>query len=118
MPESKDATLLTPEQGRQLYDHIRAVEGLTSEKDDIQSDITERKTLCCSQLPINKDVLDFVLKRRKHNKGVVGNFDTMLELVEEAIAEVENERRDAHEIRDQIKTTIKVHEPVEVKDAF
>lgn len=91
---SHDARQLTEEEGRLLYDHLRAIESLTAEKDDIQADITERKKLATEQVPIQKDVLEFVLKRRKHGKGVTGNFDQMLEFVEEAITQIEMDRRE------------------------
>jgi hypothetical protein len=91
--QTHDARPLTKEEAEALYGHIRRIETLTAEKDDIQADITEAKTLCCEQLPVQKDVLDFVIKRRKANRGTVGNFDQMLEFLEEAVAEVENERR-------------------------
>lgn len=81
-------------EAEQLYDHIRRIEALTVEKDDIQGDINEAKALCCESLPVQKDVLDFVIKRRKANKSTVGNFDQMLELLEEAVAGVEAERRE------------------------
>lgn len=91
--QAHDPRSLTKEEAEQLYDGIRRVETLTVEKDDIQADINEAKTLLCEQLPVQKDVLDFIIKRRKANKGTVGNFDQMLEFLEEAVAEVENERR-------------------------
>jgi len=89
-----DARPLTEEEAKQLYDHIRAVEALNDEIKDIQSDKNERITLCCEVLPINKDVFDFVIKRRKAGRGTCGNFDSMLELVEEAVLAVEEQRRD------------------------
>lgn len=90
-----DARSLTKEEAVQLYEHIRAIESLEEEKKEISDDINERKTLCCEALPINKDVLNFVLKRRKAGRSTCGNFDTMLELVEEAIHTVEDQRRNA-----------------------
>jgi uncharacterized protein (UPF0335 family) len=90
-----DARALTKDEGAQLYDHIRAIESLEEEKKEISDDINERKTICCEALPINKDVLNFVLKRRKAGRSTCGNFDTMLELVEEAIHTVEEQRRNA-----------------------
>jgi hypothetical protein len=89
-----DARPLTDEEAQQLYGHIRAVEGLIAERDDINQDINERKTLCCEVLPINRDVFDFVIKRRKAGRGTCGNFDSMLELVEEGIQKVEATRRE------------------------
>lgn len=90
-----DARPLTREEGEQLYAHIRAIEALEEEKTEISNDINERKTLCCERLPVNKDVLNFVLKRRKAGRSTCGNFDQMLELVEEAVQAVEEQRRDA-----------------------
>lgn len=104
MPEEKDSEMgkqhhdarpLTKEEAQQLYEHLRAVEALNAEIKDIQEDKNERITLCCEVLPINKDVFDFVIKRRKAGRGVCGNFDQMLELVEEAVQTVEAQRRDA-----------------------
>jgi len=98
--KNKDAVALTREEATALYEHLRAIESLEADKADIQRDITERKTLVTESLPVQKDVLDFVLKRRKHSKGILNNFDTMLQLVEEAVAEVEAEH--AEETRDRI----------------
>lgn len=96
MPDTHhDARPLTAEEGQQLYDHIRAIEALEEERKEIADDIAERKTLCCERLPVNKDVLNFVLKRRKAGRSTCGNFDSMLELVEEAIHHVEDTRRTA-----------------------
>lgn len=89
--KSKDAEPLTKEQAQKLYAHVRAIEDMEVEKGEIAKDITERKALATAELPVQKDVLDFVLKRRKHSKGIVNNFDTMLQLVEEALGEVEEE---------------------------
>lgn len=94
MSKNHDAQALDREQATALYEHIRAIEALEADKKDIQEDITQRKTLVTESLPVQKDVLDFVLKRRKHSKGIVNNFDTMLQLVEEAVAEVEAEHAD------------------------
>jgi uncharacterized protein (UPF0335 family) len=94
-----EARPLTKEEGAQLYEHIRAIETLEEEKAEIAADIGERKTLCCERLPINKDVLNFVIKRRKAGRSTCGNFDDMLQLVEEAVHSVEHERRSAQPIR-------------------
>lgn len=90
-----DARPLTKEEAAQLYEHVRAIEALEEEKKEISDDINERKTLCCERLPVNKDVLNFVIKRRKAGRSTCGNFDSMLELVEEAIHAVEDQRRSA-----------------------
>jgi uncharacterized protein (UPF0335 family) len=100
-----DARPLTTEEGQQLYEHIRAIEALEEEKQEIADDISERKTLCCERLPINKDVLQFVLKRRKAGRSTCGNFDSMLELVEEAIHTVEDQRRNAGPSRDLVRSS-------------
>lgn len=107
--KSKDAVALTREQAEKLYESIRAIEGLEADKADIQRDILERKTLVSEQLPVQKDVLDFVLKRRKHSRGIVHNFDTMLQLVEEALHEVEGDH--AEEVRGRIKEAHDKHKP-------
>jgi len=105
--KSRDAEALTREQAEKLYDHVRAIESLEADKKDIQDDITQRKTLVTESMPVQKDVLDFVLKRRKHSKGILNNFDTMLQLVEEAIAEVETDHAD--DVRERISDAHRKH---------
>jgi hypothetical protein len=105
--KSKDAQSLTRDEAVKLYEGIRAVESIAADIKDLQDDLNQRKTLITEELPIQKDVLDFVLKRRKHSKGIVNNFDTMLQLVEEALAEVESEH--AEEVRDRIKDAAARH---------
>lgn len=100
--KSRDAEPLTRDQAEKLYEHIRAIEDLEGDVKEIRDDITERKKLVTESLPVQKDVLDFVLKRRKHSKGELCNFDTMLQLVEEAVAEVEQEHAD--ETRERIRS--------------
>jgi uncharacterized protein (UPF0335 family) len=105
--KSKDAVPLKREQAEKLYEHVRAIESLEADKADIQADITMKKTLVTETLPVQKDVLDFVLKRRKHSKGILSNFDTMLELVEEALAEVEGDH--AEDARERIAAAHNKH---------
>ena len=100
-----DATPLMREEAEKLYDGIRFIEGKEEDKKDIADEIKERKALITSQLPINGDVLDFVLKRRKASGGTRMNFDTMLEHVEEAIAKIEGEHAD--DVRAQIEKSWK-----------
>lgn len=99
--KSKDAVSLTREEAVKLYEGIRAVESIAADIKELQDDMNERKTLMTETLPVQKDVLEFVLKRRKHSKGIVNNFDTMLQLVEEALNEVEADHAD--EVREKIK---------------
>lgn len=92
--ERKAASPLTPEEGEKLYARIRSIESLEADKSDIQEEITEEKKLTTETLPIEKDVLDFVLKRRKASRGdpsVIESFDTMLEYVEDGIEKAERE---------------------------
>lgn len=105
--EPKQAAPINKEQAEHLYNHIRAIEALEADKKDIQEDITERKKLVTELLPINKDVLDLVIKRRKKTDSDNQNFDTMLEIVEEAVQEVE--KRHAKETRERIETARKNH---------
>lgn len=113
--KSKDAESLTREQAEKLYEHVRAIESLEADKKDIADDIAARKVLVTESMPVQKDVLDFVLKRRKHSKGILSNFDTMLQLVEEAIAEVEQDH--AEDVRERITDAHRKHsEPVDLFD--
>ncbi len=93
--EAHETRQLDRNEAVQLYDAIRAVESLQAEIDDIRSDLNERKQLACETLKIRKDVVDFIIKRRKTDRANVGDFDQMLEFLEEAVAEVERDRREA-----------------------
>lgn len=77
-----------------LYNDIRAVEELEEEIKELRDDSNERKTLCCERLGIEKDVLSFVLKRRKKRPDARHNFDDTVSILEEAVQEIEGRKSD------------------------
>lgn len=77
-----------------LYNDIRALEELEAEIKDLRDDSNERKTLVCERLQVDKDVLAFVLKRRKKRPDARHNFDDTVTILEEAVQEVEAQKAD------------------------
>lgn len=102
-----DVRTLDDDQKQELYEGIRYVENIEEDIKDLRDDSNERKALIRERFGIDNDVLSFVLKRRKKKPDERANFDDIVTIIEEYVAEVEGQKAD--EAREWIEQSRQAH---------
>lgn len=85
-PHGHNGDGLSPEEQRKLWDHIRALEVLNEQMDEVRLDIKSRKELAKGD-GFDNNILQVILKRRKAGEGETNAADNLLRMYEEALRE-------------------------------
>ena len=85
-PHGHNGTGLSPEEQRKLWDHIRALEVLNEQMDEVRLDIKARKELAKGD-GFDNNILQVILKRRKAGEGETNAADNLLRMYEDALRE-------------------------------
>jgi DNA segregation ATPase FtsK/SpoIIIE-like protein len=85
-PNRHNGGPLNDEDGRKLWDHIRALEVLDEQAAEVRLDIQTRKALAKSD-GFDPNIIGTIMKRRKIGAGETKQADNLVQLYEEALVE-------------------------------
>ena len=85
-PHRHNGGPLSDEDARKLWDHIRALENLEEQAQDIREDVKARKELAKKD-GYDPNILQVILKRRKIGAGETRQADNLIQIYEQALEE-------------------------------
>lgn len=85
-PHGHNGGGLSPEEQRKLWDHVRAMEVLNEQADEIRADINARKQLAKAD-GFDTNIVGTILKRRKIGEGETRAADSLTRMYEEGLRE-------------------------------